>query len=230
MAHRGNRHLGFWERGTYVLGGGAVHSIKSGREQMQQIASYSITSSATESSAGGTVRPEHSGGHGVDHQLQLCRLHDGQIYRLSALEDSTGIDTELTNSIRYIDSVTHQPADFWNVARRIGRGNLVEGRQLGQLDTPARKKGVVANEQSIRPLTHKRCEGPFDFPAAAGIKNLDLQSHCASGRFHVSQRCPSICRIGWIDQHSNSSGGGHHHAQEFQPLRRQLADHQVDAG
>src|SRR5262245_38701881 len=71
---------------------------------------------------------EHPGGRSVDHQLQLCRLHDGQVCWLNALEDSTGIDAELTDSIRYIDSVTHQPAEFWNIARRISRGYVVAGR------------------------------------------------------------------------------------------------------
>src|SRR5215471_7818304 len=37
---------------------------------------------------------------GVDHQLELARLHDRQIFWLCALEDATGIDAHLTRRIR----------------------------------------------------------------------------------------------------------------------------------
>src|SRR5262249_6508581 len=43
---------------------------------------------------------EHPGGLIVDDQLELGRLHDRQVPRLSALEDATGIDAHLTRGIR----------------------------------------------------------------------------------------------------------------------------------
>src|SRR5262245_10268367 len=43
---------------------------------------------------------EHPGGLFVDDQLDLGRLHDRQVRRLSALEDATGIDAHLTRGIR----------------------------------------------------------------------------------------------------------------------------------
>ena len=48
----------------------------------------------------------------VDDQLKLTRLHDWQVRRFSALEDTTGIDTKLTIRIPYARTVAHQPANF----------------------------------------------------------------------------------------------------------------------
>src|SRR5512132_3217741 len=41
-------------------------------------------------------QPEHPGGRGVYHQLELARLHDRQVRRLGTLEDAAGIDADLT--------------------------------------------------------------------------------------------------------------------------------------
>ena len=51
-------------------GGGAVHSIKSGREQSQQGSPYSITSSASASSLSDMVKAERLGGLEVDDKLE----------------------------------------------------------------------------------------------------------------------------------------------------------------
>ena len=97
-------------------------------------------------------------------------------------------------------------------------------REVNQLDTPAGDEGVRANEQGVGPLAHESCEGRFDLPAGAGLENLDLQSHGASSRFHVSQRGLCIRSIGRIDKHGNAGGSGHKLAQESEPLCGQLAN------
>ena len=97
-------------------------------------------------------------------------------------------------------------------------------REVNQLDAPANEKGVIANEQGIGPLAHESCEGCFDLLAGARFENLDLQSHGASSRFHVSQRGLCIRSIGRIDKHGNASGSGHKLAQQSQPLCGQLAN------
>ena len=51
-------------------------------------ACYSITSSAIARSDGGTVETKHAGGLRVVDQLELGRLLDRQVSRLSALEDA----------------------------------------------------------------------------------------------------------------------------------------------
>src|SRR5262249_51251393 len=54
---------------------------------------------------------------------------------LGAFEDTAGIDTELAKRIHDVGSITHQPANFDKVARRIDRREPVERRQLDHLDT-----------------------------------------------------------------------------------------------
>ena len=55
-------------------------------EQRDELAPlHSITSSATASSVGGTVRPSIERRLRVDDQLELARLHDRQVGRLRAL-------------------------------------------------------------------------------------------------------------------------------------------------
>src|SRR4029450_13654793 len=101
-------------------------------------------------------------------------------------------------------------------------------REANQLDTSAGEKGVIANEQSVGSLAYESCEGRFDLPAGAGFENLDLQSHGASSRFHISQRGLCIRSVGRIDKHGNASGSGHKLAQPSQPPCRELATHYID--
>ena len=62
------------------------------------------------------VEAEHSGGLGVDDQLELGRLHDRQVCRFRAFEDAADIDADVALRIPYVGSVAHQPASFGNVA------------------------------------------------------------------------------------------------------------------
>src|SRR5262249_37410991 len=93
-ANRGNLHvdgplnvirLDDHPYGTSMPGAGAVHHIKSGREQMQQVGPrnrYSINSSARASNDGGTAMPS---------ALAVLRL----IVRLNLLCCSTGMSLGL---------------------------------------------------------------------------------------------------------------------------------------
>src|SRR5262245_41936700 len=44
-----------------------------------------------------------------------------------------------------------------------------------------------------------------DLPTAAGIEDLDLQPHGASCRFQLAQGGLGCLRVGWIDEHGNTS-------------------------
>ena len=101
-------------------------------------------------------------------------------------------------------------------------------REVDQLDAPADEEGVGADEERVGPLARKRCEGRIDLAAGAGVEDLDLQSHGARSRCHISQRGLGMahCRV---DEHGNASGSGHQLAQEFQPLCRQLSSENIDA-
>src|SRR5262249_47369905 len=64
-------------------------------ERDERAALHSITSSARASSVGGTSRAERLGRRVIDNEFELGRLQDWQVSRLSALEDASGIDSDL---------------------------------------------------------------------------------------------------------------------------------------
>src|SRR6516162_3508940 len=64
------------------------------------------------------VEAEHSGDLGVDDQLELGRLLDRQVRRLSALEDAACDDAELMIGICEARAIAHQPAGFDMLAHR----------------------------------------------------------------------------------------------------------------
>src|SRR5215831_11020629 len=64
-------------------------------------------------------KAEHCGGLDVNNQLELARLHNRQIRRLGAVEDTARVGAALLPRIRNVSSVAHQPADFGIVARGI---------------------------------------------------------------------------------------------------------------
>ena len=68
-------------------------------------------------------------------------------------------------------------------------------RQINQLDMPAGKKGIGADEQGIGAIAPKSLEGGFDLVAGAGLEDVDLQPDGACSRFHVSQRGVGIRSI-----------------------------------
>src|SRR5258705_1948942 len=69
---------------------------------------YSVTSSATESSDGGTVRPSIRAVTAFDDQLEFARLYDRQVRRLLALENPSHVDNYQAIHIRQAVAVFHQ--------------------------------------------------------------------------------------------------------------------------
>src|SRR5262245_25144722 len=185
-----------------------------------------MTSSATESSVGGTVSPSIL--LSVDDQLELDRLHDRQVRRLRALEDATSIDAKLTKRIRLVRSVAHQSADFGKFTVGKCRWNCMPRRRVDKLNPPVGEQGVGANEKCVRPLAQKSCEGRVDLPAGTGVADHDLQPHGVGSRYQLSYGLGS--GISRIDENANTSCSGHQCTQEFQPLCRQLSRQKIDAG
>src|SRR5262249_25547382 len=164
----------------------------------------------------------------IDDKLELGGLHDRQVRRFRTLEDATRIDTDLTIRIRQAGSVAHQAADFGIFTRPIGGRERVARRQEDQLDTSADKKGATADENRVGSIARKCCEGRIDVPAGADIKGLDLQSHGARSRVHVSQYGLGV-GIRRIDEHGDATSCGYEFAQEFQPFGYQLVAKKIDA-
>src|SRR5262249_7227547 len=164
----------------------------------------------------------------IDDKLELGGLHDRQVRRFRTLEDATRIDTDLTIRIRQAGSVAHQAADFGIFTRPIGGRERVARSQEDQLDTSADKKGATADEKRIGSIARKCCEGRIDVLAGAGIKGLDLQTHGARSRVHVSQYGLGVC-VRRIDEHGDVTSCGYELAQQFQPFCYQLVTEKIDA-
>src|SRR5262245_25859937 len=109
---------------------------------------------------------EHPGNLGIDDQLEPARLHNGQVRWLCALEDAADINADLSIHIAQIRSVAHQAAGLHIVAQRIGGGDGVSRRQMGQLHAPAGEERRRADEESIQPFARNRCKGCVDLVLA----------------------------------------------------------------
>src|SRR5262249_5359116 len=105
---------------------------------------------------------EHPSGLVIDDELELARLHDRQVRGLRALEDAAGVDTQLAKHIRNVGSVTHEAASCRKVTRTRCQGNGMARRHVGKLHPPADEKSILANEEGVRPLAPKSCEGCID--------------------------------------------------------------------
>src|SRR5262249_30696881 len=57
----------------------------------------------------------------VDHELELCRLHDWQVGRFRALENPTGVDASLAICIGETASVAHQATGCDKLAPRVNK-------------------------------------------------------------------------------------------------------------
>src|SRR6266436_3016166 len=84
-------------------------------------------------------------------------------------------------------------------------------------------------KNGVGPLARESREGRVDLTTGAGVQDLDLQSHGAGSRFHVSQRGLRTRSIGRIDEHSHAGGSGHQLTQEFEPLCCQLGADKIDS-
>src|SRR5262249_58807593 len=119
-------------------------------------------------------------GLGIDDQLELGRLHNRQICWLGALEDSTGVDAELTKRVRQARTVTHQAAGFRILAHGIDGGYRMARCQRGQLEPPAEEERVGGDQERVDSVADKRCEGGLDLAAVARPNNVDLLSEHGS--------------------------------------------------
>src|SRR5262245_796474 len=92
---------------------------KSGHSHCSKQLRYSITSSAGDKELVWHGEAEHRGGLDIEDQLELGRLHNGQVRDLRPLEDAPGIGAGLTPRVRNVGSVAHQPTGFGKITRGI---------------------------------------------------------------------------------------------------------------
>src|SRR5262245_14836983 len=144
-----------------------------------------------------------------DYQLEIRRLNNREVGRLGALQDATGIDTDLPKHVRKVRSIAHQPAGIDILSRRISRGDPIAHRQGGKLDAPAVEEPVGGHEQGVRPLAREGGEGRIDLAVRAGVDQLDCESDTASSFPHLSRHGLGRRGIGRIDEYGNTNGLGY---------------------
>src|SRR6516164_8987830 len=83
----------------------------------------------------------------VDEHLDFARLLHRQIGRLTAFEDSPGIDPYEAMCFRNIIPVAHQTSGRSELAPLVDRGNRVLNRQGGELLDMAGEERVAPNDQ-----------------------------------------------------------------------------------
>ena len=102
--------------------------------------------------------------------------------------NATGIIADLTICIGNVRSVAHQASSFGDLTGAQWHCNRMAGRQICQLHPTNGKQPVPTGEKRVVAIACKNCEGRVDLPTSAGIQHVDLHSHDASCRLHVSQR------------------------------------------
>src|SRR5262249_36770776 len=137
----------------------------------------------------------------VDAQLELRRLHDGQIRWVCPLEDTARINADLTIRLGPASTVTHQSADFDVFGVGIGGRNAMARCEKHQLDATRGKKGTATDNQSVWPLARERGEGGVNLASVARLKNSYLQTHCAGCWLYLFYVPSSDLRVARINQH-----------------------------
>src|SRR4029077_189738 len=147
----------------------------------------------------------------------LRRLNNREVGRLGALEDATGIDTDLPKHFSKVGSVAHEPTGLDILSRRISRGDPIARRQGSKLDAPTVEEPVGGHEQSVGPLARKCGEGRIDLSARADVDRVDWGPDTASSFPHVSRHGLGRLSIGRIDEHGNTNSLGYQLMQELKP-------------
>src|SRR5262249_40666358 len=142
----------------------------------------------------------------VDDELKFGHLQDREVCGLRALEDSAAIVADLAKHLRTIGRVAHQPTNFDGLAKGIGRGNPVAGRESNKLDTSADEEYVGGDEQGVGSVAHEGGERRLDFAAGAGVEELNLKADGARRFRYLTSRRLGDRDIGRIDQQCNPNG------------------------
>ena len=77
------------------------------------------------------------------------------------------------------------------------------------MDTPGIEEGAATDEKSVGPVAHEGSEGGTNLSAGAGVEDLNLHPHGASGHLNISQRRLRNRCMRRIDQHGNTRSARH---------------------
>src|SRR5262249_35710672 len=153
----------------------------------------------------------------VDYELELGWLYNGQIGRLFALENPTGVESGLTIGIREARAVAREAAGRGKLTSFIDRRNGITCCQRHDLIALAAEGWVRADQQCSGARLSHSCECPVDLVFSTRAHDAYLLSEVASGILNTPQLSLKI-RIGRVEQHCDQRGGGNQRADESQSL------------
>src|SRR5262245_14899235 len=87
----------------------------------------------------------------VDDELELAGLQNRQVGGLRALEDSTGVDADLSVILYQTDSVTDKPARHHELTKRVYGWNRMACRECNELLNPADEKSITTDKKRPGP-------------------------------------------------------------------------------
>src|SRR5262245_57066554 len=98
----------------------------------------------------------------VNDQFELGRAHHGEVGRFFTLKDAAAIDAGLAKLLGNAWSVTHQPAGFGELARRIDCGQYMARRQRSKLHAVVVEQWTRSKNEGFNSLFHDVGKGVVD--------------------------------------------------------------------
>ena len=189
---------------------------------------HSITSSARASSVGGTSRPSALGGLEVDHQLVLGRLHDRQVRRLGAFENSGRIHPDFAIGLRDAGSVAGKAARYGELANIADRGHRVASRESRHLTSQAAQGRIGGHHEPRKTARTQTREQHLDVAFVAGRQDLKVQPERPRCFARVLDFGLGL-GIAGVGEKADRARARSEFAQQLQPLRDQCAVEKDDA-
>src|SRR5262249_18307763 len=172
---------------------------------------------------------ERLGGFQIDRQLEFAGLHDRQLGRLGAAEDTPGIQTDLATDFGPAGAVAHQSAGGGEPPPPVGGRDAVAGGQGPRRPAQNLEQGAGAEDDGTGlALNHGR-ESCIDLGFVRHTENEDFLSHRLGRRLDLPDLERSAHRAG-IEDDRDQLGVGHELAQESEALGAERGDEDVHAG
>ena len=190
---------------------------------------YSITSSASASSVGGTVRPSVLAVLRLMTQLELGRLHHRKVGGLLAFENSAGIQAGLPIHVADARTIAHQTARHSVLAQGIDRRHCVLCRQRNDPIALTFEDRIGGYKKGVDPFSRQRLKGGIKIPPFVDSQHFHLPSERV--RHALRDRGFGLAgRRGRVHENTKHLGAWKQIAQQGNPLRHDLAGNKRDSG
>src|SRR5262249_49930987 len=84
----------------------------------------------------------------IDDKFEFRRLHDRQVARFLAFDNTAGVNPGLTKRVASVGAVAHQPAIRNEFAPNVTGGNRMASRQRDELSRRSSKNGAAATRSA----------------------------------------------------------------------------------